>query len=425
MVQMVLCGKVNKDLVATLDRRWAAGPWVCAAWTAVCSRPRAASSTARSTVWWAMSSKSIRRSLTTPLPTSYIPVISTVARGVDGESSYNINADTAAAQIAVALGAEKLILLTDTRGLLRDVHDESTLISEVRAERSAGAYCRGRDPGRHDPEGRLLRGGRCQRRAPHAYSRRQSPSFDFDRGALPCGYWHHDLVRRRTLMTFAETHGTRLAIYPQYLRPDSPLPLTMARARRFTDVDGQEIHRLHLRHRRQLPGLRQRDLGAGHHGPGAEAGAYFQPVLHRALRPGWPKNSASARAWQGSSLPTRGAEANEGMLKVARKYSSDKLRRRPRHDHYPAQFLPRQNDDHPDGHGPGPCSTNISIPFPTGYRYAPANDLAALEQAAGGDVCAVMMELVQGEGGVQPAGRRTYVRAGGGPLPGAGLAAAR
>ena len=62
----------------------------------------------------------------------FIPVISTVAQGIDAETSYNVNADTAAAKIAVALGAEKLILLTDIRGLLRDRNDESTLISQVR-----------------------------------------------------------------------------------------------------------------------------------------------------------------------------------------------------------------------------------------------------------------------------------------------------
>ena len=56
----------------------------------------------------------------------------TVAQGVDAETSYNINADTAAAKIAIAMGAEKLILLTDVRGLLRDKDDESTLISQVR-----------------------------------------------------------------------------------------------------------------------------------------------------------------------------------------------------------------------------------------------------------------------------------------------------
>ena len=43
-----------------------------------------------------------------------------------------MNADTAAAKIAIAIGAEKLILLTDVRGLLRDKNDESMLISQVR-----------------------------------------------------------------------------------------------------------------------------------------------------------------------------------------------------------------------------------------------------------------------------------------------------
>ena len=67
----------------------------------------------------------------TALLHGYIPVVSTVAQGVDADTAYNINADTAAAQLAVALGAEKLILLTDIRGLLRDPHDEETLIHVV------------------------------------------------------------------------------------------------------------------------------------------------------------------------------------------------------------------------------------------------------------------------------------------------------
>ena len=47
------------------------------------------------------------------------------------DSSYNINADTAASSIASALGAENIILMTDIRGLLRDVEDESSLIPAV------------------------------------------------------------------------------------------------------------------------------------------------------------------------------------------------------------------------------------------------------------------------------------------------------
>ncbi len=62
----------------------------------------------------------------------YIPVVSSVAIGAEGES-YNVNADTAAAAIAIAVGAEKLILLTDVEGLYRDFADKASLISEITA----------------------------------------------------------------------------------------------------------------------------------------------------------------------------------------------------------------------------------------------------------------------------------------------------
>jgi acetylglutamate kinase len=61
-----------------------------------------------------------------------IPVIATVARGADG-LSYNVNADTAAASIAVALRAEKLIVLTDVEGLYADWPASVEVISEIRA----------------------------------------------------------------------------------------------------------------------------------------------------------------------------------------------------------------------------------------------------------------------------------------------------
>ena len=61
----------------------------------------------------------------------YIPVVSTVACGEEPGVMYNINADSAAAKLAVALNAEKLILLTDVRGVLRDPKDENTLIDEI------------------------------------------------------------------------------------------------------------------------------------------------------------------------------------------------------------------------------------------------------------------------------------------------------
>ena len=72
------------------------------------------------------------------LRNGYIPVISTVARGVDGPTAYNVNADTAAAKLAIAMNAEKLLLLTDVRGLLTDPADEVTLIPHARASEIPG-----------------------------------------------------------------------------------------------------------------------------------------------------------------------------------------------------------------------------------------------------------------------------------------------
>ncbi len=62
-----------------------------------------------------------------------IPVISTVAPDVDGQV-HNVNADTAAAALAVALGAEKLLVLTDVEGLYRDWPDSDDVIGHISPE---------------------------------------------------------------------------------------------------------------------------------------------------------------------------------------------------------------------------------------------------------------------------------------------------
>ena len=80
----------------------------------------------------------------------FIPVIATVGMDDLGQA-YNVNADTAAAQIAIALKAEKLVSMTDIAGLLRDKDDESTLIpevevSEIEGYKSAGIIAGGMIP---------------------------------------------------------------------------------------------------------------------------------------------------------------------------------------------------------------------------------------------------------------------------------------
>ncbi|MGI9584649.1 MAG: acetylglutamate kinase [Acidimicrobiia bacterium] len=60
----------------------------------------------------------------------YVPVVAPIARGFDGKP-YNLNADTAAGALASALGASKLVYLTDVEGLYRDLGDENSLVSRI------------------------------------------------------------------------------------------------------------------------------------------------------------------------------------------------------------------------------------------------------------------------------------------------------
>ena len=73
------------------------------------------------------------------LEKNYIPVISTLGCDKDG-NTYNINGDTAAAYIAGALGAERLIMMTDIAGILRDKDDPSTLIAEITIDEAEKLY---------------------------------------------------------------------------------------------------------------------------------------------------------------------------------------------------------------------------------------------------------------------------------------------
>ncbi len=84
------------------------------------------------------------------LDQGYIPVISSVAPNHEGQP-YNINADTVAGELAAAMDAEKLILLTDTPGILRDRDDPQSLIdqlslSEARELINAGVVAGGMVP---------------------------------------------------------------------------------------------------------------------------------------------------------------------------------------------------------------------------------------------------------------------------------------
>jgi len=77
--------------------------------------------------------------LTALLDEGKVPVVATVARGRDGEL-YNVNADTAASAVAIALGAEKLVVLTDVEGLYADWPNSDEVISSVTAAELAELF---------------------------------------------------------------------------------------------------------------------------------------------------------------------------------------------------------------------------------------------------------------------------------------------
>jgi len=127
IVQQVLCGKVNKDLVATLNRMGGKA-------VGLCGMDAGLFQARQLNEQYGLVGEIVQAKpqvVEDALKNGYIPVVSTVAQGVDADTAYNINADTAAAKLAVALQAEKLLLLTDVRGLLRDPEDESTLLPVV------------------------------------------------------------------------------------------------------------------------------------------------------------------------------------------------------------------------------------------------------------------------------------------------------
>jgi acetylglutamate kinase len=128
IVQMVLAGKVNKSLVSLLQKHGGKALGLCGTDGGMISTQKLEG---KDDLGFVGDITGINvEPIMNALDSGYIPVIATVATDENGQI-YNINADTAAARIASALGAENVILMTDIRGLLRDKNDEETLIPVV------------------------------------------------------------------------------------------------------------------------------------------------------------------------------------------------------------------------------------------------------------------------------------------------------
>jgi len=146
VVQMVLAGKTNKDLVNLIGLQGGSAIGLSGIDSGLIKAKKLEENGVDYGYVGEITDINIKPVIDL-LENGYIPVIATIAQGIDNEPKidandiaigkeksavYNINADTAAAEIAIKLKAEKLILLTDIKGLMADVKDEDTLIPVVK-----------------------------------------------------------------------------------------------------------------------------------------------------------------------------------------------------------------------------------------------------------------------------------------------------
>ncbi len=131
IVEMVLAGKTNKGIVAHLNQQGAMAVGLSGKDGNLIVAER---ETTQGDIGFVGRVTQINPALLHTLAgAGYIPVISTVAIGKNGES-YNVNADTVAGEMAVALGAVKLVVMTDVEGIYQDFADKDSLVKEMSAK---------------------------------------------------------------------------------------------------------------------------------------------------------------------------------------------------------------------------------------------------------------------------------------------------
>ena len=127
---MVLGGQVNKDLVALIEKAGGKAIGLCGMDGSLLKAKKLSGAVDLGYVGEITSVNT--DVIKMALDSDYIPVVGSIALGEDDNCLYNINADLCAAKIASALKAEKLVLLTDVCGVMKDPSDKKSLISVLR-----------------------------------------------------------------------------------------------------------------------------------------------------------------------------------------------------------------------------------------------------------------------------------------------------
>jgi len=138
VVQMVLAGKINKSLVRFLESKGGKAMGI----SGIDGKLIVAKQKDEKLGYVGEIEKINIKPVFDLLEKGYIPVVSTIATGEDGQT-YNINGDTAAAYLAGALSAKRLIMMTDISGVLRDKDDPTSLIPEIHISEAERLYHEG------------------------------------------------------------------------------------------------------------------------------------------------------------------------------------------------------------------------------------------------------------------------------------------
>jgi acetylglutamate kinase len=137
VAKMVLVGKVNKDIVLLINRHGQPAVGLCGDDGLLFRAARQASPSGHD-IGFVGRIERVDVDVLTHVAQDYIPVVASVGADREG-NSYNINADEAAGAVARALGAYKIMFLTDVAGWMRDPGDPDSVISEATAQQVESA----------------------------------------------------------------------------------------------------------------------------------------------------------------------------------------------------------------------------------------------------------------------------------------------
>ena len=398
VVRMVLNGKVNKDLVGLINRYGPLAVGLSGEDANLFTARRKAAVVDGEPVDIGLvgdivaTDPGLVRGL---IADGRIPVLSSVARGADGDGVvYNVNADTAAAALAVALGAAKLVVLTDVAGLYRDWPASTEVISQLRAsdlEKLLPALSAGMIP-KMEACLTAVRGGVPQA---HVLDGRLEHAILLE---IFTDSGIGTMVKETTAMSESEALRERFeaAMMPNYGTP--PLALARGEGCRVWDADGNQYLDL-------IAGIAVSALGHAHPaiveavsgqvGKLAHTSNLFvhEPGVRLAERLlGLLNADGQARVFFCNS----GAEANEAAIKLVRRArGTDK------------PFVAAIGSFHGRTMGSLSITGKESIrtpfgPFGVDVRWIPYGDEAALAGAIDAEVAAVFLEPTLGEGGVVP-----------------------